>query len=240
MDDGKAAAMVPGDTPLPRTKAQRDKALRRERRLARDHDVLRLQAQGLPLRAIGRQLGLSLKTVRRFVRAGQFPEVAPRRVRSPRLEPCTAYLCERLEAGCRTAARLWREVREGGFRGASRTVRLCVARWRQRGAEQPPNGAGGPVPVLARHVPAPRQGVWLLLGPEETQRAEERAWRNKLTEVCPEIAMAVQQARALQQMVRERAAGRLAGWMESACHRCPERKSFVTGLKQDLLAVEAA
>ena len=66
--------------------------------------------------SIARELGLSRKTVGRFLRAEKFPEQAPRSRRTG-LEPFREYLEKRWAEGCHNAARLWRELREQGYTG---------------------------------------------------------------------------------------------------------------------------
>jgi transposase len=86
--------------------------------------VLALHAQGVGIRAIAAQLGIGRGTIRRFVRAGSFPERLPTQRRRPLLGPYECYLRERWAAGCQNAAQLWRELRERGYAGAVRQVVL--------------------------------------------------------------------------------------------------------------------
>jgi len=51
---------------------------RRAVRLARYEEVVRLRAQGLSFKAIGRATDLDQRTVRNFLRAGEYPERSPR------------------------------------------------------------------------------------------------------------------------------------------------------------------
>ena len=51
---------------------------RRAARMARYEEVVRLRAQGLSLKAIGRATDLDQRTVSNFLRAGEYPERSPR------------------------------------------------------------------------------------------------------------------------------------------------------------------
>src|SRR5919199_1259245 len=108
-------ATQPGEGPVPAeprlTSAERRQRECRARRVARYEAVRQLQAQGVGLREIGRQLHLARRTVRRFARAEQFPERQPRRRRPTLLTPHESYLRQRWAEGCHIAAVLWREVR---------------------------------------------------------------------------------------------------------------------------------
>lgn len=102
---------IPPPTPSPKHQAQaaRPRAVRRER-YERARELL---AQGWPLRAIGRELGLNRNTVRSYVRATNFPEHQPRaRRQHGLLDPYIPYLIERWNAGCRTGTLLWKEIIE--------------------------------------------------------------------------------------------------------------------------------
>jgi hypothetical protein len=113
------------------TGAERQVRERRARRVGRFEAVRQLQAQGVSLREIGRQLHLARRTVRRFARAEQFPERQPRRPRHTLLTPYEPYLRQRWADGCHTARVLWREVRERGFQGGYSAVAGHLKRWRE-------------------------------------------------------------------------------------------------------------
>jgi len=100
----------------------------RERRLVRYEQVAQLHRQGKTKRQIARELGLDRRTVRRWLRAGSYPE-RKSTSRSSSLDAYLGYLEDCLQQGCRNAAQLWRDLRERGFGGQPGIVR----RWlRQR------------------------------------------------------------------------------------------------------------
>jgi hypothetical protein len=130
-----ATASPPSNGPAlaePRlTTAARQQHERRARRVARYEAVRHLQAQGLSLREIGRQLHLARRTVRRFARAEQFPERQPRHWRPTLLTPYESYLRQCWVEGCHTAKVLWREIRERGFQGGYASLAGHLKRWRE-------------------------------------------------------------------------------------------------------------
>jgi transposase len=101
------------------------------------HKVL---AEGVPIRDVARQLGLSRNTIRRYVRAKVVPVPKPRS--PPREAPARAQVAEvataiwasrrTFTAGKQrlTATRLWELLREDGHDVSARTVRRLVASFR--------------------------------------------------------------------------------------------------------------
>ena len=81
--------------------------------------ILDLHRQGLSVSAIGRELGIDRKTVRKYIARGLEPPVyGPRQARSRLIDPYVAYLRERVTAypGL-SGRRLLREIRERGYQG---------------------------------------------------------------------------------------------------------------------------
>jgi hypothetical protein len=85
-------------------------------------EVRRRLADGEPLLAISRHMGLARGTVRKFADAESFPERAVRAPGPGILDPYLAHLEARQAEGCENAMALWREVRERGFPGTSRQI----------------------------------------------------------------------------------------------------------------------
>lgn len=100
----------------------------RERRVARYESVMEQMRQGKSQREIARSCGLARKTVRRWISAHGFPERRPS-YHSSTIDQYRNYLEQRWQQGCRNAAQLWRELREQGFDGRSRTVRDWIRKY---------------------------------------------------------------------------------------------------------------
>lgn len=112
-------ALLPPPSPSPKHQALAEQ--RRAARLARYERARELHAQGWPIRAIGRELGLNRNTVRSYLRAPSFPERQPRVLRQPGvLDPFIPYLIERWNAGCRNGTTLWKELIERGYTRSGR------------------------------------------------------------------------------------------------------------------------
>ena len=95
--------------------------------------VVALYKQGGSIQGIVKQLGISLRTVRLFVRAGAFPERAkPLRTKSA-IDPYRNALQRLWEKGCHTPKELWQELVAQGFSGEY----MMVYRWVQLQREIP-------------------------------------------------------------------------------------------------------
>lgn len=218
---------------------------RRARRHGRYAEVIALQHQGVGVREIARRLHMGRATVRRFVRAGAFPERALPAARPTLLQRYEPYLRERWNAGCQNATLLWREIQAQGFAGSARAVREYLAGWRAEPG-RPGRPAKTPRPSLtvappARRARSPRQTVWLLLRCPEDLEPEDRAFVEQLCHLCPAVARVQGLAQDFFTFMRTQNLAALKPWLHAAdLSGVPEIDSFVTGLRGDRAAVEAA
>ena len=100
---------------MPASHAQQRQQTNRQRRQDRYEIVMEKVRQGLSQREIGRQCGLSRKTIRRWFKANGFPE-RKRSSRHSSVESYLEYLEQRWLQGCHNAAQLWREIEMQGKR----------------------------------------------------------------------------------------------------------------------------
>lgn len=86
--------------------------------------ILDLHRQGLSVSAISRQLGIDRKTVRAYIAKGLEPPAYKKRAPRPRMtESFVPYLKQRIaEFPTLTGRRLWRELKERGYRGGYTAV----------------------------------------------------------------------------------------------------------------------
>ena len=101
---------------------------RRAARLARYEEVVRLRAQGLTFKAIGRATELDQRTVKNFVQAGEYPERSPSGSGPMLFDAYRHHLCRRVAEGGTNITAVWHELRAQGFKGSRGTVRLAMAR----------------------------------------------------------------------------------------------------------------
>ncbi len=92
-----------------------------------------LHHQGLSIRAIARQLGISRNTVREYLRSDKKPTYARRPVRGSKIDPYKGYIQERITAASPDwipATVIEREIREKGYQGSIRLLRYYMAELR--------------------------------------------------------------------------------------------------------------
>ena len=88
-----------------------------------------LRKQGKGVRAIARELGCSVNTVRKYAERDEPPQYGPRLSRARKIETHEAYLRERVTGAHPAwipATVLCREIRERGYTGCERVVRNFV------------------------------------------------------------------------------------------------------------------
>lgn len=193
--------------------------------------VKEMQRQGLNINQIRLQINRHHSTVTRFFHADSYPLTA--RPRGSRLAaPFIDYLEQRWSEGCRNARRLFRELKEKGYRGSDVTIRRVTRQWRK------------PVPMLMKtpplKLPSPRTLTWLLLKPVEKLKEEERRMVAALLQSSPAIKRGCELIEEFRGMIRGRKVEALTSWLESARQsNLVELENFATGIRRDETAVRA-
>jgi transposase len=240
---GTVAVPVPAhDIPLP---AQQRAAQRQAHRQTLHTEVWALHRQGWTAAAIARQVGLGLRTVQRDLRSATFAE---RRRRSDLgesvLNPYKPYLLERWNAGCHTAMRLFRDLRQRGYAGGYGVVAAYVRRLRQaQGLAPGYRSARQPLPAVAEpscRPLTPRRAAWLVLRRPEQRTTAETRQLTQLHVQSAEVAEAIRLAQDFATLVRQRQPEALDAWLQRATTNAPEAmRRFALGLYEDYAAVKA-
>lgn len=232
----RASTTAPPETPAlqhpPTEAASRTNvrsAARRARRLARYQEAIARLAQGQSSASVAREVGLSERTLRRWVKAEGFPERKVRRASTCKLSAHTPYLQERLRQGCMNAAHLWRELRLRGFDGSASTVRVYVQAYRSRVATEQ---------ARSRKCPSLRRTAWLLSREVSEMRASGRSYVKRLLEQSPELEQAREAALSFTRLLGSGDASRLEAWLSLAAQGV--LRGFASSLRRDLAAVRAA
>ena len=243
LSDGAMAVPVPPhDIPLP---AQQRAVQRQARRQALYTQVWALHHQGWTAPAIAQHVGLSLRTVQRDLRSATF---AGRKRRSDRgdssLNPYKPYLLERWNAGCYTAMRLFRDLRQRGYAGGYGVVAAYARRLRQ--AQGLPPGhrrPRQPLPAVAEPLCqplTPRRASWLVLRRETKRTDAESQQLTMLRAQQAEVAEAIALAQDFATLVRQRQPMQLDLWLKRATTSAVDAiRRFATGLYEDYEAVKA-
>jgi transposase len=245
-----AAAPEPASVPLAplqsSTAAARLARQRRTQRWAHYHQVWRYHQQGWTLDAIAQQVGLSRRTVQRYLQSPTFPERQPRHGRDRSiLDPFKAVLLAGWNSGCRNGWHLFRTIRSQGFRGQYGIVALYVRRMRQaQGLAPGQRRSDRPLPSVTeapRRLLTPRRATWLVLRPLEQGTEEDHHLLARLTAQSPALAEAVALAQDFAGLVRQRQPARLVPWLtRAAMSTLPPFRRFAKGLRADMAAVQAA
>jgi transposase len=229
--------------PTPPRVGQKQQQCQR-RRQERYQTIQHLYQQGWTMVAIADQLGITRKTVRRYLDMPHGPAPQRHSHRRSILDPYKPYLLERWNAGCYTAMQLFREVQGQGFRGTDGTVRRYLTQVRKacgllpysrNAADQSTSDAlGGTLPSLTSLC-------WWVLRKEESREDDEEQSVEQLRHGHAELDSAITLAREFASMVRKRQVEQFDSWLERASSSgLAAFRSFATGLRQDEAAVRAA
>jgi transposase len=208
-----------------RTEAMQER--RRQKRLARYNEVIALFRDGMSQRGISCTLHIGRKTVRRFLRAGQFPERAIARRKPPRVNAFKDFLNRRWSEGCHNATTLWHEIQAEGYAGGRSMVACFIAALRTKETK-----------YFRRTVHARQQKTKL---PSPWQAAMLLARPAQLTAACPEVSMLHALTQGFANVFRSKQSEALHNWLaEAKASGLPEITRFCDGLLRDAAAVTAA
>jgi transposase len=198
-----------------------------KRRDAENATVRALADAGVSLKEIRRRTGLSRGTVRRIVR-GEREDVF--RPRQSTLVPFERMLDDLWADGFCNGAELHRQLCDAGFKGSLRVVTEWATRKRQ---EQ--KAAKTDVP---RKAPSARTVAKMLTTHRHGATTKQIELLTIIAKATPDIVTARDQLDTFHEIVRNRQVEALTAWMAEA--EDGPLSSFVTGLRADLAAVEAA
>jgi transposase len=171
---GEVGTDVPELAPAQSTRSQ----LRRQHRLERYQQVLALYNSGQSQAAISRALGIERKTIRRWLRRGEFPERKRPQRRPPRVNEFADYLQQRWNEGCHNASRLYGEIRAKGYTGKRSMVARFVAGWRTTAKATSPN---------APQRVAPKHAAILVTRAADQITDEQQRLLDRITIQCPDV-----------------------------------------------------
>ena len=185
-----------------------------------------LKDSGLSLSAIARKLGLSRKTVSRYMASDQPPEYAGRPPGASKVRPHLPYLRRRWIEGCHNARTLYREVVERGHSGSERHIRNAVQPWRK--------GTGPPVksrPPLK----------WLVLRPRRGLNSSEKVELDHLLQANPPLALGHQLKEWFHDIVKQGDLEALDAWGQEASRAgLKQFKPIARSFRQDYEAIKLA
>jgi len=228
-----------GSPPAAKTKSEQASEERRQRRLERYNEVVALHKQGMSQIEISCTLHLERKTIRRFLRAGQFPERAKPRRKPPGVHAFQEYLTRRWAEGCHNATKLWHEIQAQGYAGGRSTMARFIFSLRTKGTKYFRKTKAPRRPKAK--PPSPRQAAMLLARRTEKLKPDEQELLAKLQECCPEIPTLYALTQGFSEVFRTKTEQALESWIADARRSgLSEIVHFCDGLLRDAAAVSAA
>jgi transposase len=224
------------------TKAAQRRQATRDRRLARYQAVMDLHQQGVKIRSIAHQLRMGRATVRRYTKAGGFPEMGTRKRGPTILDPFLPHLEKRWSEGCQNGLQLFREIQKQGYSGSRPSVSRWACKMRQVEAKAGTH-TGAPAKAKSRAVRpwSPRHAVWLLLHRPEDLSAGKRAALDRMLVASSSLRQAHELAQGFIRIVRQRLTTELEPWLQAVIkNRIPELSGFARSMEKDKKAVLTA
>jgi len=241
-EEQPAAPRHPGKT---RAIAQAQEA-RHAERMARYEHILELQKQGMTSPEIAQRLGVTSRTIQRWIATGDIPNSRPRKQRPRLLDPYKTYVLSRWHQGCHNGAQLERELKAKGYKGSGRAIYRYLETLEPSGISSGKRGSAParkttvslpPNPLLALSA---SQATWLFFRKEEDLKAEEQENLRLLRQASPDLETAYQLVKEFLHMVRELTGERLEEWLGKVeAEALQAFRPFVTGVQQDKDAVLA-
>jgi transposase len=239
LEEEKRPARSPGE--------EQARLARRAQKLDRYEQVLELRDQGLLAADIGSRIGISGRTVQRWLGHDSFPEARRRRRRPSLIDPYERYVLQWWQAGNRNGLQLYRELTAQGYKGSSKAMYRYLERLRT--PQRPSVGLTSSKTQRRKSVlasPAPlenfsaQRATWLFVSQPEKLDETQQAELALIRQASPSAEAAYRLAQAFMQMIRERSGHQLDVWLSQAeASRLPEFKSFAKGIHQDKAAVLA-
>jgi transposase len=219
---------------------------RQAERTARYEQIVAVQKQGLKSAEIALQLGVTPRTVQRWIVTGNIPYSGPRRQRPRLIDPYEAYLLSLWHQGCRNGAQRERELRAKGYKGSGRALYRYLERLDPSGSSARKQASPStprqtvfmqPNPLLTLSA---QKATWLFFRRSEDLKEEEQEHLRLLRQASPQLDAAYHLVEAFLHMVRERTGEQLDAWLAFAeASHLEVFESFITAVQQDKDAVLA-
>jgi hypothetical protein len=202
-------AEAAGSLEVQKTRQQALQQERRQRRLERYEEVIQLYRQGCSQKKISESPHPERKTMRRWIRAGQFPERKSPRGRPTKVQRFTEYLQRRWAEGCHNATRLFEEIRPQNYRGGRSMVARHVATWRN---------STRPVPAVRPQKITPKHAAILITKALGQLTVEQQELLDQLSAQCPDLLRLRKLSAEFREVFRGGESQALQAWTKNAEH----------------------
>lgn len=212
---------------------QKARLTRRAGRQARYEQVRERHSQGLTTKDIACQLGMSQRTVQKWLAAPTFPEAKKRRKKRSDFDAFAPYVLKRWQEGERNGLTLWREIQKQGYTGSERTVYRHIEPLKQASVQASLN-------PNRLHTFTANTAVWLFVRDKKSLDELEREDLATCCQASPTLKRTYDLVQDFMQMVRQREGHRLDAWLERvATSDLAELQQFAAGVEKDKAAVKA-
>jgi transposase len=225
--------------PVPESPRLQAKRARRQELIERFDRVHELHKRGYSAARIARELGLSRRSVFRYLQRETCPAWHLRGSRRSRLDGYREWIDARIAEGFINVADLHRQLTERGFKGAYGSVYAFVTK--RLGAagkkRERLNAAAPPVP----RPPSARQLSFEWARRPEKRKPPEQARLDAIRGCSVELAAALDLADRFADLIRKKSSGTLAEWLvRGEAFSDPDLRRFAEGIRRDEACVQAA
>jgi transposase len=212
---------------------------KRQKRIDRFEQVHELHRRGHSARRIARELGLSRRSVFRYLRRETCPAWGLGGSRRSRLDGHREWIDARIAEGFTNVAELHRQLTERGFKGSYGSVyEFVTKRLGAAGKRRDRLNAAQP-PVPAR--PSARQLSFEWVRRAENRKPAEQARLDAIRARSDELAAALDLADGFADLIRKRSCATLGEWLaRGETSSDPDLRRFAEGIRRDEAAVQAA
>lgn len=210
------------------------------------HAIHNLHAKTVDVANIARQVGVSRRTVYRYLRMPAPPSRKQSVIRRVSyIEPYKPYMLQRWNDGCRSARQIYRELRAKGYQHGESSVQRYVHHLRIETGTRNKFRHALPaqhytVATKAARPLTPLQVARVCLIRPEQRQSEHTRYLTALCEADAVIAQTYTQAQAFAALVRCQQGDQLDHWLAVVNDTgVPELRAFAHGLQKDYAAVRA-
>lgn len=210
------------------------------------HTIHELHAKLVDIANIARQVGVSRRTVYRYLRMPDPPQrKQPYVGRMSRIEPYKPYILQRWNDGCRSARQMCREITARGYGYGESSVQRYVHQLRLETGTRNKFRRTQPtqhyiVDGERRRTLTPSQLAWVCLMRPEHRQPWQTTYLSYLCQVDATIAQVYTHTHGFAEMARELQGEHLDQWLDEVqTTGVLELRAFAVGLRKDYAAVKA-
>jgi transposase len=207
---------------------------------ARYQQVLTLVHAHLPTELIAQRVGVSTRTIERWLTQRHGPYTTARKPRRSPFDWTTLYLHQRWEAGERNGRVLWEELKAQGYTGSPQTVYRRLVRWRAGPRRRSSAADLASVPPSPLEALSPSKVLGWIIARPETLTPEAKQGLELVCQLDSLIGQARDLTRAWLGFIRAHTSDGLDAWLkEMRDSSLPAFVAFARSVEQDKAAIIA-